>query len=825
MDVDTIQTDPTTIDDVVMTPSSSRDLIQDDGSNDGDHRRIDEEVQQVLAKYKVEWRANPSLGDLVLVLRAIIEQDPRLDRKYADLQNQLDLLEKHPWIKGDIATAWKEKSYRNIRRLAILHPTIVRQNLSPEQLSALRGALSRPFRGDALDAFLNYLEENGKAFNEYPQRYYAKFCSIVQSSGCGKTRLMLELGTKNVFVLYMNIRSPEDTQGYPPRDDIPANILTARYNTEQEYSMRCRAFFAAVFKVLGRLPWTLDWCHKMRDIGNIARTEFFLELEDEFGKVLRAMSSSSSSPTEIMKEYYEKMAAGHTNALSARQNTPMVIALDEAHVLHEHRISGSGSALATVLLRVIKEYSELLRPVWVVFASTTSRAAHYATPQTLYPSQRVAIEGQLLFPPFTQLGWDQHAPSLKDALQDDVATGAHIIKYGRPLWMSLSENRNTSLSGIVNLAGQKLCGVGMEAFNLGVDQQAFAVLAQRFGLDITFGHRNAVRYVEDLVASHLRVCIKTTEDRIWSYTTYPSEPILSCAAANVLHSDDNLVSALNSLAKMAGNSVINVGDIGELVSRFLWLLAKDFFVREPERVVREPKMVVVDTRKLLDCHPVPVTAFLEFFLGPRVWNAVPGARKEFENAYINFSHWVSMDFDITPRGEHEEQLSIDDWTASHWVRTGAIQCCHQQPAIDKVIPMYFKPGFNHQGISHIFISDKARNRSQRPSLGKIKRGHEGIAPGYHGLPYIAVLLDLGVKSSKLEATLDPGKDGEDMCFRIYAGGLDENTYPFLEDHANLSKTLKDLYTRLSSPPGPTYLEKLEDRVQFGRSREARYMNG
>ncbi|KAG9313087.1 hypothetical protein JVU11DRAFT_6531 [Chiua virens] len=268
-----------------MTPSSSRDLIQDDGSNDSDHRRIDEEVQQVLAKRRsAEWRANPSFADLVQVLNAIIEKDPRLDRKYADYQNQVDLLEKHPWMESEIETAWKEKSYRNIRRLAILHPTTVRQNLSPEQLSALRGALSRPFRGDALDAFLNYLEENDKAFNEYPQKYYAKFCSIVQSSGCGKTRLMLELGEKNVFVLYMNIRSPEDTQGYPPRDDIPANILTARYNTEQEYSMRCRAFFAAVFKVLGRLPWTLDWCRKMRDIGNIARTEFFLELEDEFGK-------------------------------------------------------------------------------------------------------------------------------------------------------------------------------------------------------------------------------------------------------------------------------------------------------------------------------------------------------------------------------------------------------------------------------------------------------------------------------------------------------------------------------------------------------------
>ncbi|KAG8218115.1 hypothetical protein J3R82DRAFT_3637, partial [Butyriboletus roseoflavus] len=83
-----------------------------------------------------------------------------------------------------------------------------------------------------------------------------------------------------------------------------------------------------------------------------------------------------------------------------------------------------------------------------------------------------------------------------------------------------------------NLATQKLSGTSQ--YDATDSRQALAVLAQRFGLDICFGHQDAVHYVETSVASHLRVCITTTDDCLWSYTTYPSEPLLSCAATFLL---------------------------------------------------------------------------------------------------------------------------------------------------------------------------------------------------------------------------------------------------------------------------------------------------
>jgi hypothetical protein len=48
---------------------------------------------------------------------------------------------------------------------------------------------------------------------------------------------------------------------------------------------------------------------------------------------------------------------------------------------------------------------------------------------------RVAVIGQLLYPPFTHLGWDQNADALCDVSANDVAQFEHIAGFGRPLFI------------------------------------------------------------------------------------------------------------------------------------------------------------------------------------------------------------------------------------------------------------------------------------------------------------------------------------------------------------------------------------------------------
>ena len=85
---------------------------------------------------------------------------------------------------------------------------------------------------------------------------------------------------------------------------------------------------------------------------------------------------------------------------------------------------------------------------------------------------------------------------------------------------------------LVNSAMLKLCG--SKEFVPSDVNHTIAVLGQRFALEICFGHPESVKYLERGVASHLRICLATTQDRMWLFTSYPSEPFLSCVAALTL---------------------------------------------------------------------------------------------------------------------------------------------------------------------------------------------------------------------------------------------------------------------------------------------------
>jgi hypothetical protein len=169
--------------------------------------------------------------------------------------------------------------------------------------------------------------------------------------------------------------------------------------------------------------------------------------------------------------------------------------------------------------------------------------------------------------------------------------------------------------------------------------------------------------------------------------------------------------------------------------------------------------------------------------------------------------------------------SIEDWTLSHWERTSAVQCCHNQPLIDKVIPIYFKPQNegDQAGMSQILISDKARTKPSKPGLNRIQRDHESIAPNHRGLPYIAILIDLGIAKSEFEVQVDSSSD-KDPCLHIYARGLDNTTYPFLKGRDDVIHILNNLYKRQSAPARRNLERQLENQVQFGKSSKPCHMN-
>lgn len=75
--------------------------------------------------------------------------------------------------------------------------------LDKSKVNKFHESFRRPYVGEAVEGFFEYLASNNKKFSEKSSRpYYGKFCSIVQSSGTGKSRLLTEV--RLVYMLSHN---------------------------------------------------------------------------------------------------------------------------------------------------------------------------------------------------------------------------------------------------------------------------------------------------------------------------------------------------------------------------------------------------------------------------------------------------------------------------------------------------------------------------------------------------------------------------------------------------------------------------------------------
>ncbi|KAI6042391.1 hypothetical protein EDC04DRAFT_1000431 [Pisolithus marmoratus] len=220
----------------------------DDATHEALDRKVNDDVLPCIGEKP--W----SLGEYLLLLITIVEfSNGTLDPRYASSRASQALMMSHPELDEMLHAALDRKSYRDIRNLDILQAP--RQLTTESSYHFYYMAFISPYRGQAVDAFCEYLENNNNKFaREYDRaKYYGKFCSIVQSSGTGKSRLLLELRTKGVVVLYMNLPPSADKTDFPPRDVLPAEILTANLGSKADYSARCCAFFVAVFTMINPL--------------------------------------------------------------------------------------------------------------------------------------------------------------------------------------------------------------------------------------------------------------------------------------------------------------------------------------------------------------------------------------------------------------------------------------------------------------------------------------------------------------------------------------------------------------------------------------------
>ncbi|KAI6120838.1 hypothetical protein EV401DRAFT_1388153 [Pisolithus croceorrhizus] len=165
--------------------------------DDATHAALDKHINQVVRSVVDEERAFEDYGRMayMFLLQTIVEfSNGTLDPKYLGLRVAGEAIMTLPELVAMLDVAWKSRSYRDIRNLEILQVPKPRQT---NMENMLHRALIASYDRKAVDGFYEYLKSSSKTFAPVsdggPLKYYAKFCSVVQSSGTGKSRLLYEV--------------------------------------------------------------------------------------------------------------------------------------------------------------------------------------------------------------------------------------------------------------------------------------------------------------------------------------------------------------------------------------------------------------------------------------------------------------------------------------------------------------------------------------------------------------------------------------------------------------------------------------------------------
>ncbi|KAF8345733.1 hypothetical protein F5887DRAFT_154644 [Amanita rubescens] len=708
----------------------------------------------------------PSLDDCDKIVRGLEE---------GELKEWKDGVKRNEWIDLLARPELKPKI-----------PNITpKRELSLQQAKATKDSWERPYDGEAAEALWTHIEDH---YNPTRNNVYAHFCSVVQSSGMGKSRTVDELGKKH-FSIPINLRD-ERSNGYPPADHQVRDFLTTKSTEAVSYRRACcfiDALFqythyilenefdskwgiekvASEFRIRMTAGQTMNEHNEFRR-GFYQKVVLIAEERLEIGYVPHPESGYKSpkntqnyifSPA-VSCQQLVKSLKDRKQATKTEGDYPLVIlAFDEAHTLTDREETGYATWSNFSVLRHVFR-SLYYFPLFALFLSTTGKISQFISPDE-DTSRRIIIGELTLIQPFTDLGFDTIARQVAlDGKWDleCVTTDSHIVHMGRPLFGSRYDVGDGSIKNeIVMFAVGKLLNADVNTSDLTLHQM-LACLSQR--LPIQF---NSTSYISQSaerkqVEGHMRVCLKINPTFESSMVTVSSsEPLLSEAAYFIMARES--FDPLKSFKSVMEGFAVHKGDHGEFLALLLLTLARDQAVGPPASN---------------GCPKRRFFSFASFVYGylfsesPSA-SGLEGLQCDFPDAMMYFNHFIKL----------HDFKSIDKKHLLLLMTRGAgVLCANSHNSIDAV-NVFLKFGTrltldNIGLVLYQFKNDPRYTHIPKPKLfesmdpydvGILK---EGDAP----VPVIRIFFALAAKTPSLHVTRHaPSPTYGAVIYDIWCAGL------------------------------------------------------
>eukprot|EP00292_Cryptomonas_paramecium_P002875 CAMPEP_0113701836 /NCGR_PEP_ID=MMETSP0038_2-20120614/24815_1 /TAXON_ID=2898 /ORGANISM="Cryptomonas paramecium" /LENGTH=778 /DNA_ID=CAMNT_0000625811 /DNA_START=1 /DNA_END=2337 /DNA_ORIENTATION=+ /assembly_acc=CAM_ASM_000170 len=381
-------------------------------------------------------------------------------------------------------------------------------------------------------------------FQDNVDRYFAPYTSLIQSSGYGKTRLVLE-ASRRMPTMYVNFRD-QASSGHPPRTTKAiASLFDGLSDTNP---------MAYVEDLTYRIALAV---HNGRKLGPL----------DPTGVDFKSTTTSWAWDLHAATTDLHRTLA----YIPDSQSPPVLLVFDEARVTTStFPIQGNDVSQFRLIRRALRlcagAYPQL--SFVAVFVDTTSRLSNFSPPASKDVSARTLEGDGHLFEPFVLRGtYNVFFSPLTEKVSDwsVFATSSDYLLAGRPL--------TAMTCGVITedfkfLSRKLNCGLVLAEQGNG----ALSHMLCRLG---SFVDPHA-RLAGQLVAENMATLISVSHDRERMMVMYLPEPKLAIAAARKWDDEALFCNVLvPSLQTALASGAVTAGARGELAAQIAVLRAFD----------------------------------------------------------------------------------------------------------------------------------------------------------------------------------------------------------------------------------------------------------
>ncbi|CAB4487378.1 unnamed protein product [Rhizophagus irregularis] len=574
------------------------------------------------------------------------------------------------------------------------------------KLVQVEKAFQIEYQGTTLDIFHSRLLQFHDEWLEQINPY-APYLAIIQCSGSGKSRLVGELRTKKIFILYICKRN-ETSTGYPASTPCVQQIFEAIRGN------KFGTLLSLAIKQIKARNWDEEefWSIQTEVEHKNECRDFWNSIFELLGQQVEPSSDCSN------KNFVTHLFPG--------RRISVVCCIDEAHELLAERIDNE--------THFVQWRRQIRKISWCRFfnilLSTNGKIGNFLPP-TAKNTISARSHNFEVFPAYLDVNtMDALVPLAGNANKNYNPDRTAYL--GIPLWGSLAQ-AGVSLTDLIHLASQKIR-------NFSKNKRDYLANTACTACTLALEVSPRIAEVDSLIASHMATAIGVSLDRTSILCTYPSDPILASGALKgiIKVGWDN---SLDTLLELFSRGVVEVGERGELVNRILFLKAyvdavnKHFSGKE--------------SRTYLDKVP------LELFLDSLLCNEIKGLAQflqdmQIRDAEIGFNHWTSLlatNKDYVKSGGNKflsEKLVVE---AYH--RQSALKMPLGFKDIDHIIPFKHSTGYGIISIQNKNMKKTTfNNTTDITSLADPQTAFGKKITG--GYKVIGIYIDLGLDDVSAE---------------------------------------------------------------------------